>query len=344
MENPASGEELSSSESNHGKVDDETTKIFIGEPAPPPVVSPHDKIQSLPRFMNLNQPAVMSTTQLMEVKSSNISDPPGRYMGDSRSTSSRPTIMTDDTDYEEMYEMFSTSFRGLRNRNRFVRHVFLLLGGQMCFSFIVYFLLVYERRIAQQFSNNVMVLVIVFTCLSTLIVIFMFVCLSWVRQAPNHLIALILMTFSWTLQFAALSAYFEFCEVMMFWTGSLMVTFFIIGGLAYQEKFEVVGGIVLIFLILGSTILCVVVVLLLHLMVGIGIKWTFVGVTLVLSLLTTILLLCCARQFVRDKFLNAKDYIYGTLIMYASITTIYIFKTLYTLCFTRTQDEQMTAR
>jgi hypothetical protein len=45
---------------------------------------------------------------------------------------------------------------------------------------------------------------------------------------------------------------------------------------------------VLIFLILGSTILCVVVVLLLHLMVGIGIKWTFVGVTLVLSLLTTI--------------------------------------------------------
>lgn len=44
----------------------------------------------------------------------------------------------------------------------------------------------------------------------------------------------------------------------------------------------------LIFLILGSTILCVVVVLLLHLMVGIGIKWTFVGVTLVLSLLTTI--------------------------------------------------------
>jgi hypothetical protein len=72
MENPASGEKLSSSESNHGKVDDETTKIFIGEPAPPPVVSPHDKIQSLPRFMNLNQPAVMSTTQLMEVKSSNI--------------------------------------------------------------------------------------------------------------------------------------------------------------------------------------------------------------------------------------------------------------------------------
>jgi hypothetical protein len=76
-------------------------------------------------------------------------------MGDSRSTSSRPTIMTDDTDYEEMYEMFSTSFRGLRNRNRFVRHVFLLLGGQMCFSFIVYFLLVYEyMNLFQRTSPN----------------------------------------------------------------------------------------------------------------------------------------------------------------------------------------------
>ncbi|XP_044266696.1 uncharacterized protein LOC123012687 [Tribolium madens] len=280
----------------------------------------------MPRYVgNLNQPQVASIAQMGEARSQ--TGTPSRYtIGATVSSYYAEDVLPEDQSV--VTRLFALSFRNLRNRNWFVQHVFVIVGLQMLFSFVFYFVTLYKDGASKSLANNWILLLVIFTAFSVVITAFMVCCSTWIRQKPINLICLFVITLCVILMFGALASKFNFALVMTNLFGCLTVVCFMISLIASQKKWEIMSLNMCGVIMAITVVVCGVVAFGLYFLCKDLFRWDFIVVSTILTILDVAFMILLMRQIIKEQILNTSDFVFGAIVMYMSITTLYVFKAI----------------
>ncbi|XP_063914704.1 uncharacterized protein LOC135131097 isoform X2 [Zophobas morio] len=262
----------------------------------PPKVDVRNQIVKMSKRNHLNQPQVRPRTLIEQLgigQSASVGS--NRFMKGKYSTTSSGDEYFLDTTAESQssafQEMFSMSFRQLKNRNTFAQKVFLILGILMSFSFIVFMLLINQQNITEKFRANWLPLFVAFTAVELLVTFIMFIIPRWTRRPPNYIVLLIFLTVSVTLQAASLVAHFHAIELLLYITGSLMVILFIGSMFSAQDRCEATGWPMFVFFATLTALIATGMTGLLTVVFIEDKKWEYIGAAVGLVLLTMAVIL-----------------------------------------------------